>query len=116
MVRARKGTYLDVFTAAARAGVSEAVVDGALVSTDAPPRLRKTKEHDIDLVLWTGRASALPREAFEQALRWGKGLARLVSEGRETLLSAAHSCPAVRHGRPGAGPALLLLQHQAGGL
>jgi excinuclease ABC subunit A len=93
VVRARKGTYLDVFTAAARAGVKEAVVDGALVSTDAPPRLRKTKEHDIDLVLWTGRASALPREAFEQALRWGKGLARLVSEGRETLFSAAHSCP-----------------------
>ncbi len=93
VVRARKGTYLDVFTAAARAGVQEAVVDGALVSTDAPPRLRKAKEHDIDLVLWTGRASLLPREPFEQALRWGKGLVRLVSEGQETLLSAAHSCP-----------------------
>jgi excinuclease ABC subunit A len=93
VVRARKGTYLDVFTAAARAGVQEAVVDGALASTDAPPRLRKAKEHDIDLVLWTGRAALLPREAFEQALRWGKGLVRLVSEGQETLLSAAHSCP-----------------------
>jgi excinuclease ABC subunit A len=94
VVRARKGTYLDVFAAAARAGVPEAIVDGARVSTDAPPRLNKAKEHDVDLVLWTGRAAALPREAFEQALRWGKGLVRLDTDGSETLLSAARSCPA----------------------
>ncbi|MGO9764557.1 MAG: excinuclease ABC subunit UvrA [Myxococcaceae bacterium] len=94
VVRARKGTYLDVFTAASRAGVSEAVVDGVRVSTDAPPRLLKSREHDIDLVLWTGRASALPQEAFERALRWGKGLVRLVSGDAERLLSAARSCPA----------------------
>ncbi|HMK73796.1 MAG TPA: excinuclease ABC subunit A, partial [Myxococcaceae bacterium] len=92
VVQARKGTYLDVFTAAARSGVAEAMVDGARVSTDAPPRLRKTKEHDIDLVLWSGRAAELPREALDQALRWGRGLARLV--GREAqLLSTARSCP-----------------------
>ncbi|MGO9829589.1 MAG: excinuclease ABC subunit UvrA [Myxococcaceae bacterium] len=93
VVRARKGTYLDVFTAAARAGVAQAVVDGRTVSTDTPPRLLKSREHDIDLVLWTGRASALPQEAFEQALRWGKGLVRLVSPEAERLLSAARSCP-----------------------
>jgi excinuclease ABC subunit A len=93
VVRARKGTYLDVFAAAARAGVSEAIVDGGRVSTDVPPRLQKTREHDIDLVLWTGRAASLPREAFEQALRWGKGLARLSSKDGATLLSTARSCP-----------------------
>jgi excinuclease ABC subunit A len=94
VVRARKGTYLDVFAAAARAGVLEAVVDGRRVLTDAPPRLSKTKEHDIDLLLWTGRASTLPLTAFLQALRWGKGLVRLVSQAQETLLSSARSCPA----------------------
>jgi excinuclease ABC subunit A len=93
VVRARKGTYLDVFAAAARAGVLEAVVDGVRVSTDAPPRLKKSREHDIDLLLWTGRAPALPREVFQQALRWGKGLVRLQAGGTETLLSAARSCP-----------------------
>ena len=92
VVQARKGTYLDVFTAAARAGVTEAVVDGARVSTDAPPRLRKTKEHDIDLVLWSGRATDLPRQPLEQALRWGRGLARLLGR-EEQLLSTARSCP-----------------------
>jgi excinuclease ABC subunit A len=93
VVRARKGTYLDVFSAAARSGVTEAVVDGVRVLTDAPPRLRKTKEHDIDLVLWSGRPAALPREAFQRALRWGKGLVRLEAAGAETLLSAARGCP-----------------------
>ena len=91
-VRARKGTYLDVFAAAARAGVSEAIVDGVRVSTDAPPRLRKTREHDIDLVLWTGRAAELPGDALARALRWGRGLARLVGRA-EVLLSASRSCP-----------------------
>jgi len=94
VVRARKGTYLDVFAAASRAAIAEAVVDGVRVFTDAPPRLKKTKEHDIDLVLWAGRASALPRQAFEQALRFGKGLVRLVGPTHETLLSCARSCPA----------------------
>ncbi len=94
VVRARKGTYLDVFTAASRAGVVEARVDGVRVSTDTPPRLKKSQEHDIDLVLWTGRAAELPQEAFERALRWGKGLVRLVSGQGESLLSAARSCAA----------------------
>jgi excinuclease ABC subunit A len=93
VVRARKGSYLDVFAAAARAGITEAVVDGVRVLTDAPPRLKKTQEHDVDLVLWTGRAESLPRGAFEQALRFGKGLVRLVGSGQETLLSCARSCP-----------------------
>jgi excinuclease ABC subunit A len=114
VVRARKGTYLDVFTAAARAGVAEAVVDGARVSTDAPPRLRKTKEHDIDLILWTGRASALPREAFEQALRWGKGLVRLGGEGAERLLSAARSCPACGTAVPELDPRFFSFNTQQG--
>ena len=37
-VRARKGTYLDLFTNAARAGVVSARVDGAIVAIDPPPR------------------------------------------------------------------------------
>jgi excinuclease ABC subunit A len=94
VVRARKGTYLDVFSAAARAGVPSALVDGARVLTDAPPRLRKTKEHDVDLILYEGRAAQLPREAFQRALRWGKGLLRLLEAEGDTLLSAARSCPA----------------------
>jgi excinuclease ABC subunit A len=93
VVRGRKGTYLDVFTAAARAGVQEAVCDGERVSTDAPPRLVRAREHTIDLVLWAGPAGELPRERFDQALRWGQGTVKVRRGGRELLLSAERSCP-----------------------
>ncbi|HVJ95033.1 MAG TPA: excinuclease ABC subunit A, partial [Labilithrix sp.] len=50
-VRARKGTHLDVFTIASRAGVQTARVDGAIVAIDPPPKLLKSKEHSIDLIV-----------------------------------------------------------------
>ncbi|WP_404371056.1 excinuclease ABC subunit UvrA [Corallococcus coralloides] len=92
-VRARKGTYLDVFTAAARAGITQAIVDGALASTDNPPRLAKTKEHDIDLVMYEGRLAKLPREVFDASLNWGKGAVKLRAGKAETLLSSERTCP-----------------------
>ena len=108
VVRARKGTYLDVFTAAARAGVKEAVCDGERVSTDAPPKLARSREHTIDLVVWTGPAAELPEDAFQRALRWGQGAVKVLRAGppapggrprtaggaqREKLLSSERSCP-----------------------
>jgi excinuclease ABC subunit A len=93
VVRARKGTYLDVFTAAARAGVQQAVCDGERVSTDAPPKLVRSREHTIDLVSWAGPAGELPREAFDRALRWGQGTVKVRRGARELLLSAERSCP-----------------------
>ena len=93
VVRARKGTYLDVFTAAARAGVKEAICDGDRVSTDAPPRLARSREHTIDLVVWSGPAAEIPTEAFDQALRWGQGAAKVLRGAHERLLSSERSCP-----------------------
>jgi excinuclease ABC subunit A len=93
-VRARKGTYLDLFTAAARAGITAAIVDGQSASTDDPPRLVKTREHDIDLVMYQGRLAKLPREVFDKALGWGKGALKVrQSGGREELLSSERTCP-----------------------
>ncbi len=94
-VRARKGTYLDVFTAASRAGIVLAVADGQRVHTESPPKLAKTKEHDIDLVLAEGaRASALTRSLFDSALSWGKGTVKLLDErGTASELSLRGSCP-----------------------
>jgi excinuclease ABC subunit A len=114
VVRARKGTYLDVFTAAARAGVKEAICDGVRVSTDAPPKLARSREHTIDLAVWSGPAAELPEEAFRQALRWGQGAVKVLGSNplaprgrprtgaaapagggaqRERLLSSERSCP-----------------------
>ncbi len=98
-VRARKGTYLDLFTTASRAGVRAARVDGALVAVDPPPKLAKTKEHSVDLIVYYGKLSQLDRPTFDRALAWGNGALR-IAEGApsakpkesEQMLSTARAC------------------------
>jgi len=95
VVRARKGTYLEVFEAAARAGIERAFADGALVSTDDPPKLKKTLEHTIDLVIGTFvEPKSFAREDIERALEWGEGALKLRTEtGKEELFSTVSACP-----------------------
>ena len=95
VVRARKGTYLDVFTAAERQGIAAAICDGVRVSTSRPPRLAKTKEHTIDLVIVDKvEPKRLSREQFEQALKLGAGSVKLRGQsGKEQLLSLQSACP-----------------------
>ncbi len=94
-VAARKGVYRDLFTAAARAGIGAAICDGERVSTDQPPRLTRTREHSIDLVMAADvRLSTLDRELFERALVWGHGAARVSRSGKSSLLvSTRRVCP-----------------------
>ncbi len=106
-VRARKGTYLDLFTQASRAGVSTARVDGAIVAIDPPPKLYKTKEHTIDLIVHYGPLSALDRPTFERALSWGNGALRVAGgpptakpAASEVLASTARACPSCGTGVP----------------
>jgi excinuclease ABC subunit A len=95
VVQARKGTYLDVFTAAERAGIEQAYCDGVLVKTSDPPRLAKTKEHTIDLVVIAKiDAKRLERADFERALKLGAGAVKLRNAaGKEQLLSLQSACP-----------------------
>lgn len=93
-VQARKGTYLDIFSAAARDGIEQAYADGKLVSTDDPPRLVRNQEHTIDLMIVAeGDANAITDEVFARALRWGNGAVKLRVAGKETLLSTLSACP-----------------------
>ncbi|HEX7667977.1 MAG TPA: excinuclease ABC subunit A, partial [Polyangiaceae bacterium] len=94
-VEARKGTYLDVFTAASRAGLEKAWCDGRLVSTDDPPRLKKTAEHSIDLVFWRPAIpKALDPKRVSQALRWAGGTVKLrAADGTEKRFSTRSACP-----------------------
>jgi excinuclease ABC subunit A len=95
VVKARKGTYLDVFTAARRGGILQAFCDGELVSTDDPPRLKKQTEHTIDLLISGPMSPALFSDAaIEQALSWGEGELKLRSAtGQEELFSTTSACP-----------------------
>ena len=106
-VRARKGTYLDVFTNASRAGVQSARVDGSIVAIDPPPKLVKAKEHSIDLIVHYGPLDSLERAAFERALAWGGGAVRVApgtpaaqpSRG-EAIFSTARACAECGTGIP----------------
>jgi excinuclease ABC subunit A len=106
-VRARKGTYLDLFTNAARAGVKSARVDGAIIAIDPPPKLTKTKEHTIDLIVYYGALAELDRAAFDRALAWGGGTLRLgpgtptahFADGEE-ILSTSRACSQCGTGIP----------------
>jgi excinuclease ABC subunit A len=93
-VRARKGTYLDVFAAAARDGIEKAYCDGELVGTESPPRLVRSREHDIDLVLGENLApKELDRALLERALGWGHGAVKLLGRHGSELWSQGGSCP-----------------------
>ncbi|CAN5431416.1 hypothetical protein BH09MYX1_BH09MYX1_20110 [soil metagenome] len=106
-VRTRKGTYLDLFTSAGRAGIQAARVDGAILTVDPPPRLKKTLEHDVDLIVHYGALSALTRDVFDRALSWGGGSLR-VARGEPTakpgpterLVSTTRACTACGTGVP----------------
>jgi excinuclease ABC subunit A len=95
VVKARKGTYLDVFTAASRGGIELAFCDGTRVYTESPPKLKKALEHNIDLVIGAfAEAASFERTALERALDWGDGELKLRTEaGSEQLFSTTSACP-----------------------
>ena len=106
-VRARKGTYLDLFTQASRAGVITARVDGAIVGADPPPKLTKAKEHSVDLIVYYGPLAELDRATFDRALSWGAGAVRIAKgpptgkpHESEESLSTARACPRCGTGLP----------------
>jgi len=93
-VQARKGTYLDIFSAAARDGIESSYADGKLVSNDDPPRLVRSQEHTIDLLIGADiEAKSLSDADFARALRWGNGAVKLRVGSKETLYSTLSACP-----------------------
>lgn len=104
-VVARKGTYLDVFTAALRAGITTAIVDGAIANTDKPPKLDKRREHSIDLVVFEGKLAVLDRATFDRALAFGKGALKVRQpNGNEEFISTTRTCPRCGIGVPEVDP------------
>ena len=106
VVRARKGVYYDVFNAAHRAGIERAICDAEVIDTDAPPRLKKTKEHSIDLIVYEGPSEATPRQAFDRALAFARGHVVLAPAGstapaaEDELWSTSRTCPSCHRSLP----------------
>jgi len=102
-IRARKGTHLDVFTLATRAGYREAFVDGARVAIEPPPSLARNKEHTIELVAAEGAPSTFDTARLRDALRRGDGellVRTLARRPKEWVLSSTRACPKCGKGVP----------------
>src|SRR5690606_29901623 len=94
-VEARKGSYAELFNNAARSGVEQAIVDGKMAPTEPPPKLARTKEHTIELVIYDGRFSSVSDDVLAMALQWGNGSVIVrhgASDVRLSVRSACASC------------------------
>ena len=102
VVSQRKGEFVDLFQSLQSSGYSRAIVDGEQVQLSSPPKLAKTKKHDIDvvvdrLVVGDDIAGRLV-DSLETALGLSEGSIRIQFVDREgpdsiRLLSEKLSCP-----------------------
>ncbi len=96
IVRGRKGQYKREFERLLRSGFIRARVDGEIVSLEDPPKLARSKKHDIEIVV--DRLTVSPEkhtrllEALESALRLSGGLVTVASAGAEETYSEIAAC------------------------
>ena len=119
---ARKGTYLDVFTAR-HARLQTARVDGVIVTIDPPPKLAGGRSTSIDLASSTtariGRPTAHVRSraavAVAATARVPRSADRAAAGRRESSFAVHRSrVQQVRDRHPRARSTLVLVQHEAG--
>ena len=101
LVRGKKGTHRELFEKICREGFVRARVDGQLVDAGSPPVLKKSKPHDIDVIIdriivKDGLRARL-HESVELALRRGNGSCIVSHEEglvwQDRLFSSRFACP-----------------------
>jgi excinuclease ABC subunit A len=102
VVKNRKGFHTDVAEWAARHGYEEIRADGRLYPTNAPFRLDRYREHDVEIVIGvlpahperTGKGAPTMRELVDETLEVGQGtLFALDPAGQATIHSTERACP-----------------------
>src|ERR671933_903098 len=87
LVRGRKGEFRDLFEGARKAGFIRAVVDGKLIELASPPKLAKTQNHSISLIVdrLVVRAEDRGRltDSVETALKAADGIVEIVRHGTD---------------------------------
>lgn len=102
VVNQRKGEFVDLLASLQSSGYARAVIDGEQVSLASPPKLAKTKKHDIEVVV--DRLVSGPDiagrlvDSLETALGLAEGAIRIQFVDREgaeatRILSEKLSCP-----------------------
>jgi excinuclease ABC subunit A len=101
LVRGKKGIHRELFEKICREGFVRARVDGEVVDAGSPPPLKKSKPHDIDvivdrIVVKDGLRARL-HESVDLSLRHGNGSCIISHEDatgwHDRLYSARFACP-----------------------
>ncbi|MDM7925559.1 MAG: excinuclease ABC subunit UvrA [bacterium] len=94
VVRGRKGEYRDLFEQIRKDGFLRARVDRKPVELDAPPKLEKTRKHDIEVVVdrltVSQKIASRLTDSLETALKLANGLVILDVNGSEDRLFSEH--------------------------
>ena len=101
LVRGRKGEFRDLFESARKQGFVRAIVDGAVIELDSPPKLNRRVNHDVGIIVdrLVVRPSDRGRltDSLETALRLGEGVVEVVKVAGEkrkaTMFSERFGCP-----------------------
>jgi excinuclease ABC subunit A len=109
LVRRRKGFHKDVVAAAAKKGIAEVRIDGALHPAAEPPRLDRFQIHDVEALVARVAERARSRSlesALARALDLGAGHLIAVGGGQERTYSTRRACPSCGTGLPAPDPRL----------
>lgn len=98
LIKARKGFHTEVAAWAEAHGYDTLLVDGKLMPVKGFKRLTRFQEHSIDLVVARLDKKAVGQMAelqvsVEEALRIGKGTAKIMAGEATRILSTELSCP-----------------------
>jgi excinuclease ABC subunit A len=109
LVRRRKGFHRDAILAAAKQGVSEVRIDGALHPAATPPRVDRFQIHDIEALVARVAERARPdglEPAIARALELGAGTLLALGRSGERFYSTRRACPSCGTGLPAPDPRL----------
>jgi excinuclease ABC subunit A len=124
LVAERKGEHASVLERLRAQGYVRARVDGAVVSLDEAPALKKNFKHTIEavvdrLVVRAGQGQRLA-ESFETAIHLGDGLVRVAkldedsAVTEEVVFSARYACPHCGYSVPDLEPRLFSFNNPVG--
>jgi excinuclease ABC subunit A len=102
LVRGRKGEFRDLFESARKQGFVRAIVDGRQIELAAPPKLTKSTNHSISVIV--DRLVVRPEDrgrltdSVETALKLAEGLVEVLRHGdgagpASSLFSERYGCP-----------------------
>ena len=112
LVRGRKGEFRDLLESARKQGFVRAMIDGKLIELASPPKLAKTQNHSISVIVDRLMVREEDRgrltDSLETALKLADGLVEVARHGGEG--SAASQIFSERYGCPECGISLTELE------